>query len=176
MPEIELDGEAYKGKYELNNRKSIKKFILVKLRLNNEGKNKIYTNLDTDEKITLSVNSAGKLAGHYKHSEAYQKTIAHIPKIIENMKFIEEMMPEKENSKYDKYSYYILRVKIEGGPHTILSTVGHNKDGIYYDQNVFKGTPQEIFNEARNTSLENAQYSRLKEILKDTEKSNWSHT
>ncbi|MDR2555210.1 MAG: hypothetical protein LBC64_07250 [Fibromonadaceae bacterium] len=47
--EIELAGEAYKGKYELNNVKSIKDFILGNLR-------KVYTNLNTGDKITLSGN------------------------------------------------------------------------------------------------------------------------
>jgi hypothetical protein len=172
--EIELDGGAYKAKYELNNRKSIKEFILDKLRLNNNGKNKVYTNIDTGEKITLSVNSAGKLAGHY--GETHQKTIVHIPQIIERMQFLEEMLPDKENAKYGKYSYYITKTKIDGESHTILSTVGYNKDGIYYDHNVFKGTSQEVFKEAKNSTMENAQYSRLKEILKNIDEGDWNHT
>ena len=85
--EIELVGEAYKGKYELGNRKSITRFILDKLR-------KIYTNLATGNKITLSHSSAEKLATH--SGEAYQKTIAHIPQIIENMQFLEEMPPDNK--------------------------------------------------------------------------------
>jgi len=82
---IELEGEAFEGKFELNNGKSIKRFILDKLRLNDKGKNKVYTNIDTGEKISISGNSAGKLASHYKYGETYQKIIAHIPQIIENM-------------------------------------------------------------------------------------------
>ena len=59
--------------------------------------------------------------------------------------------------------------RIFSEPYTILSTVGHNENGIYYDHNVFNGTPEEVFKEAKNRP-ENAQYSRLKEILKDKEK------
>jgi len=43
---------------------------------------------------------------------------------------------------------------------------------IYYDQNVFEGTPKEVFIEAK-ISTDN-KYSRLKEILKDNENSDWS--
>jgi len=163
--EIELAGEVYRGKYELNDGKSIKRFILDRLRLNEKGKNKVYTNVDTGEKISISGNSAGKLASHYKYGETYQKTIAHIPRIIENMQFLEEMPPDKENSKFGNYSYYITRANIDGESHTILSIVGHNEYGVYYDQNVFEGTPKEVFKEAK-TSNDN-KYSRLKEILKD---------
>jgi len=98
--EIELAGEAYRGKYELNNMKSIKDFILDRLR-------KIHTNLSTGDKITLSHNSAGKLALHWKDGDAYQKSIAHIPQIIENMQFLKEMPPERDDAKYEKYSYYV---------------------------------------------------------------------
>jgi translation initiation factor IF-1 len=157
--EIELAGEAYKGKYELNNVRSIKGFILKKLR-------KVYINLSTGDKMTLSHDSAGKLAIQYKDSEAYQKSIAHIPEIIENMQFLEEMKPSKENAKYDKYSYYITPVKIDGESHAVLSTVGHKGQKIYYSQNVFKGTPKEVFANAKNETCD-TKYSRLNEILKD---------
>jgi len=127
--EIELDGEAYIGKYELNNAKSIRNFILDKLR----GKIK---NLSTGNCIALSKQSAQKLASHLKDGEVYQKSLAHIPLIIEK----------------------------DGKPHTILSTVGHTKDAIYYDQNVFEGITEEVFAKAeRETS--NVKYSRLNAIL-----------
>ena len=160
--EIELAGEAYKGKYELSDGKSIKKFIREKLR-------KIYTNLSTGNKITLSRESANKLSGHLKDGEAYQKSLVHIPEIIENMQFLEEMSPDEDvvNPKFSNYSYYITPVNIDGKPHTILSTVGYKNGEIYYDQNVFKGTPKQTFTKAKTT--DNAKYSRLKEILKGYE-------
>jgi len=165
--EIELACEAYVGKYELNDGKSIKRFILDKLR-------KVYTNFNTGDKITLSRESARKLSGHLKDGEVYQKSLVHIPEIIENMQFLEEMKPDKnkENPKFDNYSYYITPANIDGEPHTILSTVGKMGNEIYYDQNVFKGMPEEAFKEAK-TSNDN-KYSRLKEILKDSENGDWS--
>ena len=164
---IELAGKAYEGKYELNNSKSIKGFILRRLR----GKIK---NLDTGDNITISKRSVLKLASHLKDGEAYQKTLAHIPQIIEKMQFLEEMKPDKgiENPSFENYSYYITGVNIDGELHTILSTVGKMGNEIYYDQNVFKGTPKEVFIEAK-ISIDN-KYSRLKEILKDNENSDWS--
>jgi len=160
--EIELAGEAYKGKYELGNMKSIKCFILGRLR-------KIYTNLGTGDKITLSGNSAGKLATRWKNGEAYQKTVAHIPEIIEKMQFLEEMKPDKNDASFDKYSYYVTPAKIDGESHTIFSTVGYKGQEIYYDHNVFKGTPKEVFAKAKNAT-NSKKYDRLNKILQDTEK------
>ena len=163
VSEIELAGEAYKGKYELNNGKSIKKFILDKLR-------KVYTNLNTGDKITLSRESANKLSGHLKDGDIYQKSLAHIPEIIENMQFLEEMPPDKdkENPKFDNYSYYITPANIDGQFYTILSTVGRKRQEIYYDQNIFNGTPEEVFAKAKN-EINDPKYRRLNEILQDTD-------
>jgi len=165
--EIELDGEAYRGKYELNDVKSIKDFILNKLRLGGNGKNKIYINIDTSEKITISREAGGKLASHFGDGEIYQKSIIHIPQIIERMQFLEKMKPDKKNAKYGKYSYYITVTNIDGKSCTILSTIGHNENGIYYDHNVFEGTPKEVFSEAKNTTTK--KFERLKEILQNIE-------
>jgi len=163
-PALELDGNAYSGKYELNNVKSIKDFILKKLR-NKKG----YANLDTGDKIFISHNSAGKLSMHWMDGNTYQKSLVHIPQIIENMQLLEEAKPDKENSKYNKYSYYITSVQIDYELHTILSTVGYTEKGIYYDHNVFEGTPQEIFTKAKKET-NNSKFSRLNEILRKMEK------
>jgi len=53
--EVELEGEAYVGKYELGNMKSMTNFIVSKLR-NKEG----YRNRSTGDKIMLSKRSAEK--------------------------------------------------------------------------------------------------------------------
>jgi hypothetical protein len=157
-PELEIDGNAFKGKYELNNVKSIKGFILSNLR-------KSYTNQSTGDEIILSHNSAGKLARRYVSGEAYQKTIVHIPQIIEKMQFLGEMLADKKDAKFDKYSYYITPVKIDGENYTILSTIEHNRQEIYYDQNLFKEKPEKVFEEAKIST--NRKYERLNKILKD---------
>jgi len=160
--EVELAGEAYIGKYELGSVKSIKEFILAELR-------KTYTNLATNDKISVSSTSADKLSGHLKDGYIYQKTIAHIPEIIRNMLFLERMTPDKsrvenkKKAKFDIYSYYITPIKIDGEQYTVLSTVGQKGQEIYYDQNVFDGTPEETFKEAKVST--DIKYSRLSKIL-----------
>ena len=161
--ELELDGEAYVGKYELNNVKSIRDFMLSKLR-------KPYTNQNSGYEISISRNSAKEIAGHYSDSEAYQKSIVHIPKIIENMQFLDRRKAEEENAKFDEYLYYITPIKIDGKPYTILSTVGYKlkQNKVYYVQNVFEGTLKEVFAKAKSkTSIK---YKRLNEILNNNEK------
>jgi len=164
--EIELDGEVYIGKYELGNRKSITSFILNKLR-------KTYINLNTGNKVIISRQSGEKLATRI--DEIHQKTIAYIPQIIEKMLFLEKMVPDKENASFDNYSYYITTIKIDGKNYTILSTVGQKRKSneTYYDQNVFKGTPKEVFENLENTD-NNTQFRRLAKILKGNKEEGWS--
>jgi len=164
--EIELDGEAYIGKYGLGNRKSITSFILNNLR-------KTYINLSTGNKLIISRRSGEKLATHI--GEVHQKVIAHIPQIIEKMQFLEKMAPDKENASFDNYSYYITPIKIDGKNYTILSTVGQKRKNneTYYDQNVFKGTPKEVFENLENSD-NNTQFRRLAKILKGNKEEGWS--
>jgi hypothetical protein len=150
--ELELDGEAYVGKYELNNFDSIDNFISKKLRLDERGKNIPYMNQNTGNEFILSGKSSGKLAKHWKDGEAYQKSLVHIPEIIEKMQFLDMMPADKERSKFKEYSYYIIPAKIDGETYTIFSTVGHAENCVYYDQNVFNGTPKEVFARAKRTT------------------------
>jgi hypothetical protein len=175
---IELDGNAYNGQYELNDLLSIKSFIRDKLRFagrnkNGEREKKIYKNLDTGREITIGKDSAGKLALHDGGGEAYKKSIAHIPEIIEKMKLLAEMPADKAGAKYSRYSYFITNTRIDGTPYTILSTVGHSRTETYYDQNVFSGTPQEVFRNASNAA--DSKYERVKKILAGIEEGDWSH-
>ena len=163
---LELDGEAYVGKYILNDWKSIEGFINKKLRLNDEGKNILYRNLDTGDKIIISGRSAGKIASHLKYGEIYQKTIIHIPEIIKNMKFLEDMSADSKNAKFPKYSYYITGVNIDETPYTIISTVGHNEYGTYYYHNVFDGIKQDVFKRAELAGAKDTTYGRLANIIK----------
>jgi len=132
----------------------------------NENNRKIYTNLSTSDKIVLSHDSAGKLAG--RGGEAHRKVLAHIPEIIKNMLFLEEMGADKEDARFDNYSYYITPINMDGKSYTILSTIGCKKQKIYYDQNTFEGTPEIVFNTVGNAreAGNNSQYSRLEKIFK----------
>jgi hypothetical protein len=164
--EIELDGNAYNGKYLLNDVDSLQDFILDNLR------SKSYINPNTGDKIIISSKSARKLASHYKDGEAYQKTIVHIPLIIENMMFLDESLADKSSAKYDEYKYYVTSAEMDAEQYTILSAVGHNQNNVYYDQRVFEGTPQDVFKKVRNAT--DRRYERLSKIFKDIEESDWS--
>jgi len=85
------------------------------------------------------------------------------------MLFLEEMSPEGDNAKYHKYSYYITPVRINGKQYTILSTVGRTDQEIYYDQNVFEGTPEEVFAKTEGETSD-AKFSRLNVILNKKDK------
>jgi hypothetical protein len=75
MQELEMDGNAYKGKYELDN-------------------------------IKVSGRSARELTNNFDfNNQAYQKSLAHIPEIIEEMQFLEKMPADKAHSHFDEYSY-----------------------------------------------------------------------
>jgi hypothetical protein len=172
--ELELDGEAYVGKYELNDRKSIMDF-LKKISKNNEDRHIVYKNPFTAEEIIISGKSIKKLIDSSLHEgELFKKSLAHIPQIIENMQFLENTSTEKQSGKkgYDNYSYYVTQTKIDGMPYTILSTIGRNENSVYYDQNVFKGTPKEVFANAIN-GTNNPKYSRLIEILQKAKEEGW---
>jgi hypothetical protein len=177
-PAIELDGSAHNSQYDLNDLLSIKSFIRDKLRFaerdENGGREKmVYTNLDTGREITIGKDSAGKLALHDGGGEIYKKSIAHIPKIIENMKSLAEMPADKAGAKYSKYSYFITNIKIDGNHYTVLSTVGRGRTETYYDQNVFSGTPQEVFRKAKYAT--DSKYERIKKILADIEEGDRNH-
>ncbi|MCL2208222.1 MAG: hypothetical protein FWB90_09080 [Fibromonadales bacterium] len=171
-PELELDGNAYMGKYELNDLKSIKDFIDW-LRIDEKGRNIVYINIDTCNEIIISRNSSGKLAGSYKNGETYQKTMVHIPKIIKNMIFLDETNPEKVNSKYNKYSYYITGINMDCKSYVVFSVVGYNEQAVYYTHSVFQGTKQDIFGKAKNEAINNSQYKRLSDILENAKKEGW---
>jgi hypothetical protein len=109
MPEIELDGEAYKGKYELNteNKTTVFKW------LQKEFQGKIYINKCTGNKISISRNGIRELIYFIKDDMAYMKSLVHIPKIIENMQYL-ETMPNKKNKSYAYFDYYITPIKMSG--------------------------------------------------------------
>jgi hypothetical protein len=52
----------------------------------------------------------------------------------------------------------------------MLSTIGYKlkQNEVYYVQNIFEGTPKEVFAKARNKT--NIKYKRLNEILNDNER------
>ena len=113
---VEMTGEEYIGKYELN-RDSAKKWIKDNLR----GE---YKNMDTGELIEIRKDGAQKVTSHSMGNEAHLKSLAAIPQMIENAIFIDELPNEKGNGKYDSYRYYVCGLKIGGADYTAKITVG----------------------------------------------------
>lgn len=132
---IEITGEEYKGKYELNV-KSGHKWILDNLR-------GTYTIKDTGEKVNLSRVSANEITSHGEREDIHLKSFAVIPQMIENAIFIEETDNYKGNSKYDKYKYYVVGLSVDGVPYTARIVVGEKNGKTYYDHEltqIEKGT------------------------------------
>ena len=138
---VEITGEEYKGKYELN-RDSAQEFILNNLRSS-------YTIVDTGEKVNLSKVGAKKVTSHSMGNEAHLKSIVVIPQLLGNAIFIEERPNEKRNGKYDSYRYYVTGLKIGNENFTVRLTIGVKNGKYYYDHyltEIEKGNLIEIAN------------------------------
>jgi hypothetical protein len=131
--DIDLEGDAYVGKFELDNWKSIEAWLK-----NNLQGRKDMVNLDTGEAITLSGRGIDKL-NHRARSEPedYRKSFVHIPQIIEAMRFLAEEENVKGNGKYYFYRYFATGLCWNGAAHTMWSTIGVRDGASYYDQATF---------------------------------------
>ena len=170
---VEIKGEEYRGKYELN-RDSAQKYVLDTLR----GE---YTIKDTGEKVNLSKVGAKKVTSHSMGNEAHLKSIAAIPQLISNAIFIEERPPYKEGAQYDFYRYYVTGLKINGEDYTVRMTIGVKNGKYYYDHyltNIEKGNLIEIAQgftpteDAPNPSYAEVKDTKLLSILQDNSEEN----
>ncbi len=148
---IEITGEEYKGKYELNV-KSGHKWILDNLR-------GTYTVKDTGEKVNLSRVSANEITSHGEREDIHLKSFAVIPQMIENAIFIDETDNYKGNNKYDKYKYYVVGLNVDGVPYTARIVVGEKNGKTYYDHEltqIEKGTIIDSLNGTTTSVAKNA--------------------
>ena len=122
---VEITGEEYKGKYELN-RNSAKQWIKDNLR----GEYEIE---DTGEKVSLGKVGANKVTSHGMGNEAHIKSIVAIPQLIRDAVFVEERPNEKGKGKFDSYRYYVCGLKIGGVDYTVKLTIGVKQGKRYYD-------------------------------------------
>ena len=129
---LELNSEAYKGKFELNKWKSIEDYLKSMKQLEMRNKH-------TNEQIKLSSKGIDKLLHRAStNGEVYKKSLAHLPEIIENMVYISSEPNRNEIKKgFNEYRRYLTRIKMDGKDYTILSIVGKSKEGFYYDQQLF---------------------------------------
>ena len=143
---IEITGEEYKGKYELN-RDSAKAWLLDNLR----GE---YTNEDTKEKIFVSKVGIKEVVSHREKSEAHLKSLVSIPDIIKNTIFIDEMPNEKDNGKYDSYRYYVGGLKIGGEDYTVKMVVGVKNGVKYYDHRLTQIEKGKLIDQINDQSVQ----------------------
>ena len=127
---VVITGNEYKGKYELN-RESAQRYLLDKLRDD-------YVIKDTGEKVSLSKKGAKKVTAHSMSNEAHLKSIAIIPKLIENSIFIDEQPAYKKNAQFDSYRYYVVGLKLGGVDYTARLTIGVKNGKSYYDHYLTK--------------------------------------
>ena len=142
---IEITGNEYQGKYELN-RESAQKYLLDNLRGD-------YTIKDTGEVVSLARKGAKKVTAHSMGNEAHLKSIAVIPQLIENSIFIEEQPAYKDNAKYDSYRYYVTGIKIGGEDYTARLTIGVKNGKSYYDHyltHIEKGNLIDLINQSNS--------------------------
>ena len=170
---VEITGEEYKGKYELNG-DSAQKYILDNLR----GE---YNIDDTGEKIKISKKGAKKVTSHSQGNEAHMKSIVAIPELIRNSIFIEEQPAYKEKAQYDSYRYYVVGLKIGEEDYTARITIGVKNGEFYYDHyltEIEKGNLIEVAQsfkpteDAPNPSYAKNKDSILLSILQTNDKEN----
>ena len=121
-------GEEYKGKYELNN-KSAADYIIKSLK----GE---YVNKDTGVPIKITRKGAFKITRHDAENEAHLKSIALIPRLIENAVFVEEEPNSKANNGFDSYRYYFAGLNMAGADYTVKMAVGVKNGETYYDHSL----------------------------------------
>ena len=127
---VVITGNEYKGKYELN-RESAQRYLLDKLRGD-------YVIKDTGEKVSLAKKGAKKVTAHSMSNEAHLKSIAIIPKLIENSIFIDEQPAYKKDAQFDSYRYYVTGLKLGGVDYTARLTIGVKNGKSYYDHYLTK--------------------------------------
>ena len=121
-------GEEYKGKYELNN-KSAADYIIKSIK----GE---YVNKDTGVPIKITRKGAFKITRHDAENEAHLKSIALIPRLIENAVFVEEEPNSKANNGFDSYRYYVAGLNMAGSDYTVKMAVGVKNGETYYDHSL----------------------------------------
>jgi hypothetical protein len=141
---LELDGEAYKGKFYLEAKdfKSMRKGIALCIK---DLQGKIFINKETGNEITISNKGLRELVSFVKKDEVYIKSLAYIPNIIENMRYL-ETKPNMKNDGYASFDYYITPVIMDGENYIVSSVVGKSTNGeYYYHQNIFR---RDLYNSA----------------------------
>ncbi len=171
---VEITGEEYKGKYELN-RDSAKQWIKNNLR-------KKYPIDDTGETVSIGRKGVNKVTSHSMGNEAHLKSLVAIPRMLKSAVFITEEKAGKPKAQYPKYRYYVVGLKIGDVDYTAKITVGVDENGNkFYDHSltdIEKGNLIEIANgfistgAEPNPSVTDIKDTKLLSILQENEEEN----
>ena len=146
---LETTGEEYGRDY--TDRATAKQWMKDHLR-------GAYTNKDTGEKIEVSNVGINEVLSHGTTNESHMRSLAAIPRMLENSIFIDEAANSKGNSKYDRYRYYAVGLRINGEDYTAKLVVGVKNGARYYDHRltqIEKGALIDSLNRLSNSVAEN---------------------
>ena len=146
---LETTGEEYGRDY--TDRATAKQWMKDHLR-------GAYTNKDTGEKIEVSNVGINEVLSHGTTNESHMQSLAAIPRMLENSIFIDEAANSKGNSKYDRYRYYAVGLRINGEDYTAKLVVGVKNGARYYDHRltqIEKGALIDSLNRLSNSVAEN---------------------
>ncbi|WP_062428587.1 type ISP restriction/modification enzyme, partial [Treponema endosymbiont of Eucomonympha sp.] len=142
-PNIALDGEAYRGKYEVDKTPK-ENAASISAYLKQMAKTTRLENSSIREPIKLGGSGITKLTMYGMSNIAYMKTIAHIPELLGNAILLLKKLPEKPDSHYQKYCYLLSFFEIDGVEQTARIILGENEGCWYY---------QHIISEIKKRSL-----------------------
>ena|GEM_PF-7105662 len=112
--------------------------------LRKEYQGKTYRNEDAGDEYFFGKRGRQKLLSHNRYDHAYLKSMYFLPDIIRKSIFITEENSYKEDSKYDRYRYFVCGIKLDGVDYTVKSVFGLDSNGTWvYDQDlseIEKGT------------------------------------
>lgn len=123
---VEVTDKMIPKGLELTDRKAVQ----AKLRETIRG---VYTNIDTGEKIQVSLTGINEVTHHGMTEMAHVKSLFSIPLMLEKSIFIDELPNRKGKTSFTSYRYYVCGMKIDGEDYTAKIVVGHNKGVSYYD-------------------------------------------
>jgi predicted helicase len=142
-PNIALDGEAYRGKYEVDKTPK-ENAASISAYLKQMTKTVKLENSSIREPIKLGGSGITKLTMYGMSNIAYMKTIAHIPELLGNAILLLKKLSEKPDSHYQKYCYLLSFFEIDGVEWTARIVLGENEGCWYY---------QHIISEIKKRSL-----------------------
>jgi hypothetical protein len=157
-PNLMLDGNAYKTKYELT-QKSIKlylKDILSKMDLHNPN---------ISEPIRISGRGIRKMTNYGMSNELYKKLFAHIPKMLENAIAFPGYETKKAPSHYKYFKDLIVGIEIDGKPYTVRILLGKEGGYWYYSHFITELEKGSIIDRIRkpNAGNQTASFSDIKD-------------